>query len=282
MERQPQCVLEVVDARDVGRGHRPAAMPDDGRRRDPARHPQVCQRHLNREVGHLRQLRQRDARRRFVGRQLVEERPAGVRPECRVAALQHLSEDRLGLAQLPTHPPPLRPHAGKYEGDTGRASRRGPSRRQARAACTDSEVGQQLGEVVPARGDDRQSKIVMGTTFGAGEADVAHAGLGFAAQMLRVLGRQGIERLWTSCREDEQARGVAFGGLERQRTPRRLLQHGVGIGATETERVDACKRCPPGLGPRFQCRDDSQAERAQIEGFVRLMKMQRGRDRAAL
>ena len=277
VERQPHRLVEIVDPGDVGRGHRAAAVADHRRRRDAPRRPEIGESHLDREVGHLRQGGIGHPGRAFAGRQLVEERPVGQRPQCRVAALQHLPEDRLRLAQLPAHAPPLRPHPRAHERDGRRPGVRGPAGGQARAAAAVGEVAEQRGEVVRPARDDRQAQIVVRAALRAREAEIAQARRVGLAEPLGTGGGQILQGVGTARREHEQSGGLAFGrlgGLGRLGTRGRLLQQHMGVGAAKAERIHAGDGRLMRLRPGLQFRDHAQPQRLKVDRLIRPMKVQ--------
>ncbi len=108
-------VLEVENSRHEGRAHLADAVPDDRGRLDTAIAPQRRKRCLHDEVGRLRDVRFRHARRGFIRLHLGEDRPARQALEDGVAFLGDPAKHRLGAQQLASHGPPLGAHAGEHE-----------------------------------------------------------------------------------------------------------------------------------------------------------------------
>ena len=160
-----------------------------------------------------------------------------------VAALDHLAEHRLGGEELTAHGPPLRPLSGADEDDS--RSLVPGERAAADEPCVRLPlrvVGQRLAQLGGVARGNREPIRVASTTLHRAPSDVGQRELaipGFRREVLRVLPCQRPEGSGLVRRERHEARASVClplcSGLGRGRR----LQDGVGVGAAESEGVDA-------------------------------------------
>ena len=111
MESDSNGILQRKRAGDVGRRHFTRAMTEHGGGLDAPRSPQRRQRDLQRKDRRLPEAGLLDLRALLVGRQLVQQRPAGEPAEQIAHLLDGAAKDGLLRQQLAPHRPPLLAHA---------------------------------------------------------------------------------------------------------------------------------------------------------------------------
>jgi hypothetical protein len=152
-------------------------VPDHGLGLDPPRLPQPAERVLDREQRGLEVLRLGQVGWRAPRVEHRHEGHPAVLAQHRIAALDRLPEDRLGVEQLAAHARVLRALAAEEEGDPGGPRRRDAAHRARREGRVVRSVGaearQRLEQLLPPLEEDGEAMLELRAAHRSGEAGVA-------------------------------------------------------------------------------------------------------------
>ena len=227
----------------------------------------------------MRNVGARDYGRILIARELLEQRPAGVRRENSVARLDDATKDRLARHELPPHAPPLRPHAGKDERELALV-RAGATRDDVRSLFAGEVRIESVEQLGVGRRHDADAIVVMRATQRRRVTDVGERRRVLAADVIEIGTRERAERLFASRGErEDNCRSLAPLGMTGTVAVRSRLQHDVRICAAEAERVHAGqRRRAVRVRPRLQLRHHAQPVLLEVDDRTRRVEVQRRRD----
>ena len=279
---EPDAILEGHHPGEAGGGVLAHRMADERAGLHAPGHPELGQRifddHDQRQL-HRRPLQPEIGRGQRLDRRLGQPQRADVIVELRLqdreAAIHPFGEDRLGLVEIPRHPCILRAAAGKEEDDL--------------RGLVDHGMGedppglhrlQQARRLLVGRGHQHAAPLEGPPPLLEGEGDIGERLLGMGAQMRGKPLRGIVERRPRLRRQRQDLEGPV--GLVRGRHRRRLLHHGMGIGAADAERIHPG---PPRAAERrevAQGRIHPEGTGLEIDRRVRRLEAEARRDLAVV
>ena len=193
---------------------------------------------LDGEVGGLCDLCFAHARTGFVGAKFVDQRPVRVLGQLAIGAQDARGERGIDIKQSTAHLPRLRTHAGTDERQL-----------RHRWGCAAGEDLSAIGEglklflrIGNAAGHEGGSIVQVRAALTEGVAKVEQRDVAMSGQVFGQLAGGRDERFLRACRDRQDSQWELLGCLRCTGADggRRLREDDVGVGATETERVDAC------------------------------------------